>query len=103
MAVAAMKKPADRKYVQPLGKDGVLRDLYFLPTPPDQPTEIAVYDAKALSPELLEAYLDRRVRWSQDTEERHKSKRCTDAICLNLDLINFPTSPISIACIHHLV
>ncbi|KAH8704612.1 hypothetical protein GQ44DRAFT_819371 [Phaeosphaeriaceae sp. PMI808] len=60
--VATMKKPADRSYFQVLCKDGILRNLCFLPTPPDQPTEIAVYDGKPLSPELLKAYLGRRVR-----------------------------------------
>jgi hypothetical protein len=68
--VATLKK--DGKSFQCICKDGVLRNLHFLPTPPDQPTEIAVYDAIPLSPEMLKAYLDRRVRWSQETEDRFR-------------------------------
>ncbi|KAJ4369924.1 hypothetical protein N0V83_005688 [Neocucurbitaria cava] len=69
--LASLKAPADRKFFQALGKDGVLRNLCFLPTPPDQPTGITVYDAKPMSPELIKAYLDRQP-WSQATEDRFR-------------------------------
>jgi hypothetical protein len=70
--VATLKKPADGKHFRCICKDGVLRQLYFMPTPPDQPTEIAVYDGIPLSPEMLKAFLDRQVRWSQETEDRFR-------------------------------
>ncbi|EUC35222.1 hypothetical protein COCVIDRAFT_54003, partial [Bipolaris victoriae FI3] len=67
-----MKRPEDGKCFTCLCKDGVLRILYFLPAPLDEPTPIAVYDAKPLSPELLKAYLDYRMEWSQEVEDRFR-------------------------------
>jgi hypothetical protein len=65
----SMKMPTDGKCFTCLCKDGVLRVLYFLPAPLDEPTPIAVYDAKPLSPELLKAYLDYYMTWSQEAED----------------------------------
>jgi hypothetical protein len=67
--IKSMKRPADGKCFSCLCKDGVLRILYFLPAPLDEPTPIAVYDAKPLSPELLKAYLDYRMDWNQEVED----------------------------------
>jgi hypothetical protein len=62
------RKPADNKYFRCLCDDGVFRILTWLPTPPDQPTGIAVYDALPLSPFYIKAYLDRH-EWSQKKED----------------------------------
>jgi hypothetical protein len=70
--IKSMKRPADGKCFSCLCKDGVLRILYFLPAPLDEPTPIAVYDAKPLSPELLKAYLDYRMDWNQEVEDRFR-------------------------------
>jgi hypothetical protein len=70
--IKSMKRPADGKCFSCLCKDGVLRTLYFLPAPLDEPTPIAVYDAKPLSPELLKAYLDCKMDWSQEVEDRFR-------------------------------
>jgi hypothetical protein len=69
--VASLRSPADGKCFDDLGSDGVLRVLQWLPTPPDQPTGIEVYDAKPMSPELIKAYLDRQP-WSQEKEDRFR-------------------------------
>jgi hypothetical protein len=63
-----LKRPADNKCFRSLGRDGVFRILIWLPTPPDQPTGIAVYDALPLSPFYIKAYLDRH-EWSQKKED----------------------------------
>ncbi|KAF2843910.1 hypothetical protein T440DRAFT_437050 [Plenodomus tracheiphilus IPT5] len=68
----AMKRPADGKCFSCLCKNGVLRILYFLPAPLDEPTSIAGYNAKPLSPELLKAYLDYKMEWSQEVEDRFR-------------------------------
>jgi hypothetical protein len=57
--LATLRKPADGKYFRCLCDDGVFRILAWLPTPPDQPTGISVYDALPLSPFYIKAYLDR--------------------------------------------
>jgi hypothetical protein len=66
--LATLKKPADGKYFRCLCDDGVFRILIYSPTPPDQPTGIAVYDALPLSPFYIKAYLDRH-EWSQKKED----------------------------------
>ena len=70
--VKSMKRPADEKCFTCLCKDGVLRILYFLPASLDEPTPIVVYDAKPLSLGLLKAYLDYRMEWSQEVEDRFR-------------------------------
>jgi hypothetical protein len=67
--LASLRRPPDRKYFQALGSDGVVRILRYLPTPPDQPTGIEVYDGKPMSPELIKVYLDGGP-WSQAAEDR---------------------------------
>ncbi|KAH7401451.1 hypothetical protein BKA66DRAFT_103847 [Pyrenochaeta sp. MPI-SDFR-AT-0127] len=69
--VGSIRSPADGKCFDNLGTDGVWRVLQWLPTPPDQPTGIEVYDAKPMSPELIKFYLDRRP-WSQATEDQFR-------------------------------
>jgi hypothetical protein len=67
----SLRKPADRKCISTFGTDGVYRVLHYLPTPPDQPTDYEIYDAKPMSPEMIKAYLDTRP-WSQETEDRFR-------------------------------
>jgi hypothetical protein len=66
--LATLKKPADNKYFRCLCEDGVFRVLAWLPTPPDQPTGIAVYNALPLSPFYIKVYLD-RYEWSERQED----------------------------------
>jgi hypothetical protein len=66
--LSSLKKPADNKYFRNLGSDGVFRILTYLPSPPDEPTPIAVYDGVPLSPPQIKAYLDRQP-WSRELEE----------------------------------
>jgi len=70
--VTSLKKPPNGKGFRCMCKDGVLRRLHFLPTPPDHPTKIAVYDAIPLSPEMLKMFLDRQMPWSQEVEYRFR-------------------------------
>ncbi|KAF1846459.1 uncharacterized protein K460DRAFT_377655 [Cucurbitaria berberidis CBS 394.84] len=69
--IASLRSPADGKCIDDLGSDGVYRVLQWLPTPPDQPTGIKVYDAKPMSPEIIKAFLDRQA-WSQVVEDRFR-------------------------------
>jgi hypothetical protein len=69
--INSLRTPADRKCVHLISPDGVYRVLHYLPTPPDQPTEYEIYDAKPMSPEMIKAYLDRK-RWSQATEDKFR-------------------------------
>ncbi|KAJ4373423.1 hypothetical protein N0V83_003718 [Neocucurbitaria cava] len=66
-----MHCPADGQCFDDLGSDGVYRVLQWLPTPPDQPTGIKVYDARPMPPELIKVFLDRQ-SWSQETEDRFR-------------------------------
>jgi hypothetical protein len=66
--LATLRKPADGKYFRCLCDDGMFRILAWLPTPPDQPTGISVYDALPLSPFYIKAYLDRH-GWRQGNED----------------------------------
>jgi hypothetical protein len=54
-----------------LFSDGVYMVLQYLPTPLDQPTEGAVYDAKLRLPAMVKVFLDRQ-RWSQVVEDRFR-------------------------------
>jgi hypothetical protein len=67
----SLQKPADRKCFHMICTDGVWRVLRYLPTPPDQPTDYEIYDAKPMSPEMIKAYLDTRP-WSQEKEDRFR-------------------------------
>jgi hypothetical protein len=69
--IDSLRVPADRKCFHLISADGVYRVLHYLPTPPDQPTEYEIYDAKPMSPEMIKAYLDRK-RWSQATEDKFR-------------------------------
>ncbi|KAJ4362885.1 hypothetical protein N0V83_010002 [Neocucurbitaria cava] len=69
--LASLKKPADGKYFRCLCVDGVFRILIWLPTPPDQPTGVAVYDGLPMSSDLIKAYLDRKP-WTKTTEDRFR-------------------------------
>jgi hypothetical protein len=69
--IDSLRTPADRKCVHLISADGVYRVLHYLPTPPDQPTDYEIYDAKPMSPEMIKAYLDRK-RWSQATEDKFR-------------------------------
>lgn len=69
--LASLQKPPDGKYFRSLCSDGVFRILTYLPTPPDLPTGIAVYDGLPMSPDLIKAYLDRKP-WNQETEDRFR-------------------------------
>ncbi|KAH7078124.1 hypothetical protein BKA63DRAFT_532504 [Paraphoma chrysanthemicola] len=67
----SLRRPADRKSFRMLCTDGVWRIIHYLPTPPDQPTDYEIYDAKPMSPEMIKAFLDTRP-WSQETEDRFR-------------------------------
>lgn len=54
--VRSLQKPADRKCIHMIYTDGVFRVLHYLPTPPDQPTDYEIYDARPMSPEMIKAY-----------------------------------------------
>jgi hypothetical protein len=69
--INSLRVPADRKCIHLISTDGVYRVLHYLPTPPDQPTEYEIYDAKPMSPDMIKAYLDRK-RWSQETEDKFR-------------------------------
>jgi hypothetical protein len=69
--INSLRVPADRKCIHLISTDGVYRVLHYLPTPPDQPTDYEIYDAKPMSPEMIKAYLDRK-RWSQATEDKFR-------------------------------
>lgn len=70
-AVRSLRRPADRKSFRMLCADGVMRIVHYLPSPPDQPTDYEIYDAKPMSPEMIKAYLDTRP-WRQETEDRFR-------------------------------
>lgn len=69
--IASLLSPADGKCFDDLGSDGVWRVLQWLPTPPDQPTGIKVYDAKPMSPEMIKVHLDTQP-WSKAVEDRFR-------------------------------
>jgi hypothetical protein len=69
--INSLRTPADRKCVHLISPDGIYRVLHYFPTPPDQPTEYEIYDAKPMSPGMIKAYLDRK-RWSQATEDKFR-------------------------------
>lgn len=69
--LASLRKPPDGKYFRSLCSDGVFRILIYLPTRPDLPTGISVYDGLPMSPDLIKAYLDRKA-WNQETENRFR-------------------------------
>jgi hypothetical protein len=69
--VRSLRSPEDGKCIDHVGKDGVYRVLHYLPTPPDQVTEIEIYDAKPMSPEMIKAYLDMSP-WRQEVEDRFR-------------------------------
>ncbi|KAH9875221.1 hypothetical protein J1614_004712, partial [Plenodomus biglobosus] len=68
---SSSQMPADRKCIHLICTDGVYRVLHYLPTPPNQPTDYEIYDAKPMSPEMIKAYLDTRP-WSQEREDRFR-------------------------------
>jgi len=69
--VGSLQRPADRKCIHQICTDGVYRVLHYMPTPPDQPTDYEIYDAKPMSPEMIKAYLD-TLPWSQAREDRFR-------------------------------
>ena len=69
--IRSLQRPADRKCIHMVCADGVCRLLHYLPTPPDQPTDYEIYDAKPMSPEMIKAYLD-TLPWSQAKEVRFR-------------------------------
>jgi hypothetical protein len=69
--VRSIQRPADRKCIHMICTDGVYRVLHYLPTPPDQPTDYEIYDAKPMSPEMIKAYLD-TLPWSHAKEDRFR-------------------------------
>jgi hypothetical protein len=64
----SLQRPADRKCITMICTDGVCRVIHYLPTPPDQPTDYEIYDAKPMSPEMIKAFLDTRP-WNQEKED----------------------------------
>jgi hypothetical protein len=69
--ISSVRSAPDGKCFDMLGSDGVWRNIQWLPTPPDQPSEVEVYDAKPMSPELIKLYLDTRP-WRQEVEDRFR-------------------------------
>jgi hypothetical protein len=69
--VRGLRSPEDGKCIDHVGKDGVYRVLRYLPTAPEQTTEIEIYDAKPMSPEMIKAYLDMSP-WRQEVEDRFR-------------------------------
>jgi hypothetical protein len=69
--VRSIQRPADRKCIHMICTDGVYRVLHYLPTPPDQPSDYEIYDAKPMSPEMIKAFLDTQP-WSQAKEDRFR-------------------------------
>jgi hypothetical protein len=69
--VVSTGNPREGNCFDMLGSDGVWRVLQWLPGPPDQPTGVAVYDAKPMPPELIKMYLDTRP-WRQELEDRFR-------------------------------
>lgn len=69
--VRSLQRPADRKCIHKICTDGVYRVLHYLPTPPDQPTDYEIYDAKPMSPKMIKAYLD-TLPWSQEKEDQFR-------------------------------
>jgi hypothetical protein len=67
----SLQRPADKKCVTMICTDGVCRVIHYLPTPPDQPTDYEIYDAKPMSPEMIKAFLDTRP-WNQEKEDRFR-------------------------------
>jgi hypothetical protein len=69
--ISSIRTPADGKCFDALGPDGVWRVLQYLPTPPNQPSVVSIYDAKPMPAELIKVYLD-TLPWSQEREERFR-------------------------------
>jgi hypothetical protein len=69
--INSLRVPADRKCFHLISADGVYRVLHYLATPPDQPTDYEIHDAKPMSPEMIKAYLDTK-RWSQAREDKFR-------------------------------
>lgn len=69
--IRSLKTPADRKCFEYLASDGILRVIQWLPTPPDQISRFAIYDAVPLSPEMMKILLDQEP-WSQEKEDRFR-------------------------------
>ncbi|KAF1828858.1 hypothetical protein BDW02DRAFT_613931 [Decorospora gaudefroyi] len=69
--ISTVQNSEDGKCFDMLGSDGVWRVLHWLPTPPDRPTGVEVYDAKPMSPEMIKLYLD-RLPWRQEVEDRFR-------------------------------
>lgn len=68
---SSMQRPVDGKCWDHVSIDGVYRVLRYLPTPPDQPTDFEIIDAKPMSPEMIKAFLDTQP-WSQAREDRFR-------------------------------
>jgi hypothetical protein len=67
----SLQRPADKKCFTMICTDGVCRVIHYLPTPPDQPTDYEIYDAKPMSPEIIKAFLDTQP-WNQEKEDRFR-------------------------------